>query len=587
MSRDAMRPGLPGFAGGSIPGTSARSHSDASKGSQDGRSAPRDGRLRRWYLDAALAEIPRLLGAIDRHPFHPTYGCLDRQYWHYRTASFPSEMYQEGVLPLAMVYAMKLPGNRWYRQERIRELVIAGLRFNQRAGRRDGSCDDYYPYERALGAAVFSLQATARAYQLLELSDAELVDWFRRRADWLIRNDESGRLANHHALAALGLLRVAEITGESGYREAADARVQRVLGWQDEEGWFEEYGGADPGYQTVTIDCLAQYRTITGQRRLDDPLRQAVCFSRMFLHPDNSYAGPYGSRGTLHFYPHGMELLAPDSVEAAELADGFLRSLATGTHARLDDDRMFVHRLASLIGAYVDWAPASPPATRPETSESTRYLPRAQILVRKGPGRHTTISAARGGVFRHFATVTTSVTDAGLVVQTEGGRVAVSHWHDRSRDVELLSAEGGRVEGLVTRGSLYWHRHETATPLKQALLNVGMWTLGRWCRTLVRRVFQRRLITGRRFCPIRLTRKFEFLAEREMLGGSGLRVTDTIELVSPRVRVQKMAYGTDHESAYVAASGFYQEAVLEPWTDLASRVAELNAHRRVTIVREL
>ena len=66
-------------------------------------------RKRERYLDGVYEDIARLLGAIDRNPFRPTYGCMDRQYWHYRTACFPSEMYQEGVLPLTLVYAYQLP----------------------------------------------------------------------------------------------------------------------------------------------------------------------------------------------------------------------------------------------------------------------------------------------------------------------------------------------------------------------------------------------------------------------------------------------------------------------------------------------
>ena len=92
-------------------------------------SVARDAAHRELYLSAALAEIPRLLGAIDRNPFRATHGCLDRQYWHYRTSSFPSEMYQEGVLPLALVFATDLPGNRWRGNARVRELAVAGIRF--------------------------------------------------------------------------------------------------------------------------------------------------------------------------------------------------------------------------------------------------------------------------------------------------------------------------------------------------------------------------------------------------------------------------------------------------------------------------
>ena len=97
----------------------------------------RDPRLRRHYALAALAQIPRLLGALDRNPYHATYGCFDRQYWHYRTASFASEMYQEAVLPLALVYATDLPNNRWRGEARLKEWAIAALRFSARQSRGD------------------------------------------------------------------------------------------------------------------------------------------------------------------------------------------------------------------------------------------------------------------------------------------------------------------------------------------------------------------------------------------------------------------------------------------------------------------
>jgi hypothetical protein len=48
-------------------------------------------------------------------------------------------MFQEGVLPLAMVYAYEMPGNRWFGQPRVRELAIAALRFCAKSAHADGS----------------------------------------------------------------------------------------------------------------------------------------------------------------------------------------------------------------------------------------------------------------------------------------------------------------------------------------------------------------------------------------------------------------------------------------------------------------
>jgi hypothetical protein len=587
----------------------------------------RDPALRALYLSAALPHIPRLLGAIDRNPFRRTHGCLDRQFWHYRTADFPSEMYQEGVWPLALVHAHPMPGNRWHGDERVRELAVAGLRFTARSGHRDGSCDDYYPHERALGAAVFSLVAAGETYRLLRLDDAELRDWFDRRARWLTTHDESGRLANHQALAALGLALAARVTGRDVYNAAAEDRARRVLAWQADEGWFDEYGGADPGYQTVTIDCLARYRRLTGATWLDEPLRRATAFAGWFLHPDDSYGGEYGSRGTYHFYPHGMELLAGEDDQAADLAEGFLRSLAAGRQAWFDDDRLFAHRLGGLIEAWRDWGgrnaecgmrsadsqvepevvtpfrsplptphtPLSTPHSALRTAHSPLRAPRsqwfahAQLLVRRDGGSHTVISAARGGVFKHFADGRHVATDAGLIVELHDGRVAVSQSHELTRRVECALFNGDMFS-LLVEGPLHAARFETATPLKFLVFRLLLLSLGRWCRTLVRGLLQRRLITGRRPCPVELSRRFEFLDDSQAVGthpaGGLLRVTDTIRLTDNRARVRRMSFGTDHQAAYVAACGVYQDAVLTPWTDLSVHIDGLNRDRCVTIIRE-
>jgi hypothetical protein len=282
-----------------------------------------------------------------------------------------------------------------------------------------------------------------------------------------------------------------------------------------------------------------------------------------------------------------MELLAAKDIKAAELADGFLGSVAQGTVAHFDDDRMFAHRLGNLIEAYLDWSPTHPPGSAEHPRHNGRYLPNARILVRQSPTQHTVISVARGGVFKHFCSPTRKVTDAGLIVETEDGLLAVSQSHDLDRHVDLLGSEGDTPPRCISvRGPLHWTRFETVTPLKQSLLHTGMWAGGRWCRTSVREFLQKRLITGLKPAPVQLTRRFEFLPARAAGSDYRLRVTDTIVLEDTTTQIRRMAFGTDHESAYVAASGVYQESVLNPWTHLSEHVAELNTKRRVVMTRE-
>jgi hypothetical protein len=135
---------------------------------------------------------------------------------------------------------------------------------------------------------------------------------------------------------------------------------------------------------------------------------------------------------------------------------------------------------------------------------------------------------------------------------------------------------------IVVERPLTCARWETATPMKQAVVHLAMITVGRWCRGLMRRLLQRRLITGRDDLPISLSRSFERIDSHAPL----LRVTDTITLTDRKRHVARMMFSVGLQSAYTAASGIYQDAVLQPWTDLSSHVDQLNRDRTVTIVRE-
>ena len=49
------------------------------------------------YAERILANLPRLLGRIDREPLSPTAGCADRTYWAWKFVDFPAPRFQEAV----------------------------------------------------------------------------------------------------------------------------------------------------------------------------------------------------------------------------------------------------------------------------------------------------------------------------------------------------------------------------------------------------------------------------------------------------------------------------------------------------------
>jgi hypothetical protein len=514
---------------------------------------------RETYARLAMPYIPRLLQLVDRNPFSRTYGCFDRAYWHYRTMDFPCGMSQEFVLPLALVFTRPYPGNKFHRVERVGELARAGVRFLLRASHRDGTTDDYFPYERAMGALVFSLYACAETYRLLGMDDPRVVDLFARRVAHLARENETGRLSNHQALAGLAAYTVYQITGDDRHRRVAEDRVALTLSWQHPEGWFQEYEGADPGYHTCTIDFLAKYMLKSGKTDLVQPLMRACEFAWHFAHPDGSYGGEYGSRNTYHFYPHGFEVMARHTPRAGQIADLFLTGAPRGKRYINADDRMTAHYVYDFLQAYDDYCTRRPaPAEEDRRSRSTVWMPGCRMAVhwsgqRSPRSYHGVANLSKGGVIKVFDARGPIASDTGITARLRDGTVVVSH----------LVMPDALVEADIERGvfrvrtKLCRRRHNLPTPLKNIVFRVLLLTIGRFHANLTRSLLQRILITGKPATPWWVERVIEFREDRVI-------VEDRIDGAAP---IEHLGVGSDATSIYVANSNVYQESVLCPWQE--------------------
>src|SRR5690606_19209816 len=85
-------------------------------------------------------------------------------------------------------------------------------------------------------------------------------------------------ISNHQALFALAWLDAHRILDEAPLRQRADEVIAAILAHQSPDGWFAEYGGPDPGYETLGIWYLAQVWRRTADAKLLDALRRSVTF---------------------------------------------------------------------------------------------------------------------------------------------------------------------------------------------------------------------------------------------------------------------------------------------------------------------
>ena len=122
--------------------------------------------LRSVYQEKAISQIPRILGNMDRSNFSATYGSLHRDYWLDKTSDFSDAVRQFGIQGLALVYKYKFNNNIYYQNENVLDWVIAGMEFWASIQHKDGSFDEFYPYERGwigpTGFTTFSIISELR-----------------------------------------------------------------------------------------------------------------------------------------------------------------------------------------------------------------------------------------------------------------------------------------------------------------------------------------------------------------------------------------------------------------------------------------
>jgi len=306
------------------------------------------------YGEIALGQACRILGLGNRDPQSPTYGCFDRYYWHYRQVDFVNARFQEAGHFLALLYVYPGADNRFYRAPRIREWAMAAVRFWARIQRGDGSFDEYWPYERSFCVTAFTLYAAAETCRLLSENPPD--DAVMRAARWVMTH-ENPRVMNQMAASATALRLAGEVLEDEGLLRAAAQRMERLLEGQKPAGYFEEYGGYDIGYQTITLSCLAKYYQHTRDMAVREAARAGFRFLDDKIRKDGTYDYRTTSRKTQYFYPFGFRVMEEWDLLSRHRA-GLTQNVVLNP-AWLDDRYCLPLAIDYLHTAVYDAAPAA------------------------------------------------------------------------------------------------------------------------------------------------------------------------------------------------------------------------------------
>ncbi len=471
-----------------------------------------------------------------------TYGCFDRPYWNYAITDTPGARWQEGVLTLALLHEINDPDNPYYHTEAFLEWIEAGLDFWTKIQLPSGAFNDLYPNERAYVAAAFPLYAVTETLLLLRqkiIVTPQVESGIYKAAKWLIKNSDL-EVANHECGAVAALYNTFILTGDTEFREAASAKMTQLAANQTSEGWLSEYGGADIGYTSLSIDYLAKYWQRSSDPQAWKVVTKAVDFVTHFIHPDLTSGGEYGSRNTEYLIPHGFEILS-DKLETANLVAHCIalsmesrRIVATYSF----DDKFLVFNGYNYLQAYQDNARDESDLSKlPCYTKPYTHFERSGLVVCNQPDFHLVCNLQKGAALRVLFKKTGKVlNDSGIMIQMHS-RTLTSCWLNpdstKTADKDKLC-----VEGFLSRPF-----DNQISPSLNILFRVAQLTLGsteqgsHWIKSLLRK----RIVTSPKISQSRF-RRLIMLTDKELTIKDELIAVNSCDKIIVGVRLDSI-YG--------------------------------------------
>ena len=515
------------------------------------------------YFPLALRQLPRLLSCGDREPFSLTYGCFDRSFWAWKFTDFAGSRFQEAAYTLAHLYRSDRD-NPLRAQAKALAWTRAAMAYWRTLQHSDGSFDEAYPFEHSLAATAFTGFYVGEAFELIadELSDAERAELrtaFARAGDWLCRNDEHhGVLSNHLAAAAAALTVIERITEDSRFGARAGHFLRRIYDRQSPEGWYDEYGGADPGYQTHGTFYLARIWQLTNDKTLLDSLARSLAFLKHFIHPNGTLGGEYGSRNTEFYFPAGFEMLAPACADAASIARFMRPFVAQSVPAGLA--MMDRYNLLPMLNNYLFAVtacgdaptPASATALLPCEQEGEWHFPDAGLLVRATAAYYAVIGLSKGGVIKLYdrRKGRLAASDCGYWVRLGDRRIVSSQSLTRPTRYRM---DGGRIE---LDAEFVQVNQRVMTPWLFMAFRLFSLTWGRFqaIADRIKRILVEALVRRRRTVPLALRRTIT-------LHANSLLVEDA--LTAPAgLAVETVTAGDKFATIHMGSSRYFQEQEL-------------------------
>ena len=244
-------------------------------------------------LGVLVEKVPGILKSFD-----PETGAFGSGIWICRD--------QHPMYPLAVAYATKGEGNRYYKDPELLKVITKAadpLIENMDADgrwifeKKDGSTWGmiwmpwtYSRWIRTFGLVRDDMPAEARK----KWADALTLGHtgISKRCLGSVHN-----IPTHHAM---GLYCAGKVLDRPEWCEQAATFLMKVVGTQSEGGYWSEGGGPVVAYDFVYVDALGTYYGTSGDERVLPALEKAAVFHRHFTYPDGSNVETVDQRNPYH-----------------------------------------------------------------------------------------------------------------------------------------------------------------------------------------------------------------------------------------------------------------------------------------------
>ena len=359
--------------------------------------------MKNIYTDKIKSILPRILSFYDSNCLSANFGSGDRMRWAWGLTDFSNSTYICSMFGLSCLVKSNFFSNK--NKEILEKIDMMFCNINHIVKNKEGFSESF-PNEHSYCVTALVADAAIGTLQNLEnLLDKNVIAKYSHICSQVICSldqlkEEHAFISNHLATASLAYARYWKLTGNLVYKKKSYSLIKRILKNQSKEGWYKEYDGFDPGYETLSINYLSQVFQITKFQRLKISIIKSCNFLDLFILSDNSFGGIYGSRCTEFFFPGGFEILNRHNIKFSY--DKIRNGINSGSHANLlsMDDMNLIPMFNSYCLGLVNFNIKK--NVKRKFYQINKYFKDSGIYIIKNKNYELIVNCKKGGCYNYL-----------------------------------------------------------------------------------------------------------------------------------------------------------------------------------------